>query len=440
MAESLDLEYAVIGAICKKPNIVKMLAAILRPEDFTLSLCGSIFQIAADAAIQGKPLDAPLLADAIKEQHDNPHQFLADCMDYCPSLANAEVYAKHLRANADNRRLREAVREALDGDSSDLAADLAAICTEQIQARPMFHAQQLRGALESAYGNLWNKEQLRIDTGYGQLDRILKGFHAGEFVLVGARPSVGKSAFGLSLAETAARHGYRVALFSLEMLADEISERMMARHTETATLDDLIDRPLPEIMGEDVARAMCEAAALPITIFDSPRMTVSRMRAQALTVPDLSLIVVDYLGLMNSERRFDSRYGEMTEISRNLKNLAVELRIPIVALSQLNREKDATDKPSLRDFRDSGSLEQDANKVMLLWNVDMTAHIVGCSVAKNRRGRTGEVHFMFDGDHMRFHELDRLHTEPPKVKEKTLAWDAPQLELSEIPDDGEAPF
>lgn len=440
MPESLDLEYGVIGALCQKPSIVKTLAAILRPEDFTLSLCGAIFQFAADAAAQGKPLDATLLADAIKGQHDNPHKFLAGCMDYCPSLVNAEVYAKRLRADADDRRLREAVREALDGNSADLAADLAAICAEQIQTRPMFHAQRLRDALETAYTALWKSEQLHIDTGYGQLDRILKGFHAGELVLVGARPSVGKSAFGLSIAESTARRGHHVALFSLEMLADEISERMMARHTEAATLDNLIDRPLPENMGEDVARAMCEAAALPITIFDSPRMTVSRMRAQALTVAELSLIVVDYLGLMNSERRFDSRYGEMTEISRNLKNLAVELHVPIVALSQLNREKGATEKPTLRDLRDSGSLEQDANKVMLLWNVDEAAHVVGCSVAKNRRGRTGEVHFMFDGDHMRFHELDRLHTEPPKSKEKALAWDAPQMEFHEVPAEAGDPF
>ena len=165
MAESLDLEYGVIGAICQKPSIVKTLAAILRPEDFTLSLCGSIFQLASDGSAQGKPLDATLLADSIKGQHDNPHQFLADCMDYCPSLANAEIYAKRLRADADNRGLREVVRDALDGDPADLAADLAAICTEQIQARPMFHAQRLRDALESAYGNLWNVERLRIDTG-----------------------------------------------------------------------------------------------------------------------------------------------------------------------------------------------------------------------------------------------------------------------------------
>lgn len=440
MAESLDLEYGVIGAICQKPSVVKTLSAILRPEDFTVSLCGLVFQLAADAAAQSKPVDALLLADAIKGQHDNPRQFLADCIDYCPSLANAEVYAKRLRADADNRRLRESVRDALDGNSVDLAADLAAICTEQIQARPLFHAQRLRDALESTYDNLWRKERLRIDTGYGQLDRILKGFHAGELVLLGARPSVGKSAFGLSLVEAAARGGYHVALFSLEMLSDEISERMIARHTESATLDNLIDRPLPEHLGEDVASAMGEAASLPITVFDSPRMTVSRMRAQALTVPDLSLIVVDYLGLMNSERRFDSRYGEMTEISRNLKNLAVELRLPIIALSQLNRTTGAAEKPTLRELRDSGSLEQDANKVILLWNVDESAHIVGCSVAKNRRGRTGEVHFMFDGDHMRFHELDRLHNEAPKNKEKPLAWDVPRREFYEVPAEAGDPF
>ena len=419
MFDTLELEHALIGAVCREQGIIKTLASIIRPEDFSIAACAEVYEAALDADSRGKLFDGFMAADVLTGKIDSPRNFIAECIECCPTVANAEVYAQTIRKHADDRRLREAISEALVGDDHDLAATVASICAEQIQARPMSHTQRLSDALQATYTELWNGDRLRIDTGYGKLDYLLKGFRAGEFVLVGARPSAGKSAFGLSIAEAAARHGHSVALFSLEMLADEVSERMIARHTEAATLDNLIDRPLPEALGEDVARAMCAASELPITVIDSPHMTVSRMRAQVLAMPKLSLIVVDYIGLMQSDRRYDSRYLELSEISRGLKNLAVELRVPVVALAQLNRARDDTERPTLRDLRDSGSLEQDANKVLLLWNIDVAVHTVGCSVAKNRRGRTGIVQFAFDGDHMRFFEIVAEYKEPPHRR----AWD-----------------
>ena len=442
MIDTYEEETALIGALCIDVKTIHVMTRHITPETFTLDSCRAVYECALERIKAGKKFDPLIAADLLSEKIPDVRKFLAECMEVVPTTANTEEYAEILRRKSEERTLRERVAAALETESGEsLTSSIAVICTEQIQARPTSRAVQMRDALESAYRALWDKEPFRVDTGYGRLDRLLKGLHAGELVLLGARPSVGKSAFGLSIVEAAAKRGHHVALFSLEMLADEISERMMARHTKTATLDNLIDRPLPESMGEDVAQAMCAAAELSITIFDSPRLTVSRMRAQALTVPNLSLVVVDYLGLLSSERRFDSRYAEMTEISRGLKNLAVELRVPVLALSQLNREKGAAEKPTLRDLRDSGSLEQDANKVMLLWNVDEAAHIVGCSVAKNRRGRTGEVHFKFDGDHMNFSELDRLHAEPHKREKNSLPWDEPaQVELAEVAADGREPF
>ena len=421
--DTLEFEHGVIGAICREQAVVRRIASILRPEDFSIGACAEVYEAALDANSRGKLFDGFMAADALRGKIDNPRTFIAECMDCCPSVANAEVYAHTIRKHADDRRLRNAINEAMTGDDPDLAATVASICAEQIQARPMSHTQRLRDALENTYNALWKRDGLRIDTGYGKLDYLLKGFHAGELVLVGARPSVGKSAFGLSIAEAAARRGHSVALFSLEMLADEVAERMMARHTETATLDNLIDRPLTEGLGGDVARAMCETSELPITVIDSPRVTVSRMRAQALAIPKLDLIVVDYIGLMQSDRRYDSRYLEVCEISRGLKNLAVELRVPVVALAQLNRARDDAERPTLRDLRDSGSLEQDANKVLLLWNIDAATHTVGCSVAKNRRGRTGVVQFTFDGAHMKFYEIAAEYVEAPRQRQSRCVWD-----------------
>ena len=444
MIDTFDEETSIIGAICRDAKVLRVIVQHVSPDCFQSESCRCVYEYAVNCAASGKVLDPLAAADALANKVPDVRYFLAECMDACPTTANAEEYAKLLRKKSDERTLRERIAEALSEKSGyELTAEVMTICTEQTQARPASHAVQMQDAVQRAYRALWDKERLRIDTGYRQLDLLLKGLHAGELVLCGARPSVGKSAFGLSIVEAAAKRGYRVALFSLEMLADEISERLMVRHTEVATLDHMIDRSLPESMEEDIAHAMCAAADLPITVFDSPRLTVPRMRAQALTVSGLSLIVVDYLGLMSNDRHLDSRYAEMTEISRGLKNLAVELRVPILALSQLNREKGADEKPSLRDLRDSGSLEQDANKVLLLWNVDEAAGVIGCTVAKNRRGKTGEVHFMFDGDHMRFSELERLYVKPQKSKpkKKTLVWDEPQQDdYAEVPADGREPF
>lgn len=418
LVDTNELEYSVIGALCQDADVLRAVAPYLRPEDFSIAACATVYETARDAHAQGKLFDAVIAAEALRDKHDDPRRFIADCMDSCPSTANAETYAELLRKHADERRLREAIHDALDSEEPDLAASIAGICAAQIRQRPMQRVHTMAQALYSTYEHLWDNRP-RIDTGWGRLDRLLKGMQEGELILIGARPSVGKSAFGLSIAENAARFGSAVALFSLEMLVDEVAERIMARHTNAVTLDDLIDRGLSEAQGEEIVKGMLQVQGYPLTIIDTPGMTVSRIRAQALALPKLDMIVIDYIGLLRSERHFDSRYLELSEISRSLKNLAVELKIPIVALAQLNRARGDTERPTLRELRDSGCLEQDANKVLLLWNVDTEEQTVGCSVAKNRRGRTGVVQFTFDGAHMRFIQLSEAYEEPPR----RLVWD-----------------
>ena len=128
--------------------------------------------------------------------------------------------------------------------------------------------------------------------------------------------------------------------------------------------------------------------------------------------PDLGLIIVDYLQLLQPDHMAEKREVEVSEMSRGLKALAMELKIPVIAMSQLNRIRGDDEKPTLRELRESGSLEQDANKVLLLWNIDKDHNIVGCNVAKNRRGKTGVVQFVFDGSHMTFCELAEEYVEP----------------------------
>lgn len=415
MFDTLDFENAIIGAICVDQSQIRCIAPILRPDDFSISACATVYQTALDLDSQGKLFDGFIAAEVLNGKINNPREFIAECIECCTTTANTEEYARELRKKADNNKLRLRVMDAFIGEDPDLPETVAAICADIIQHRPSTRVKTLSQAADRAYMALFEKDGKRIDTGFGKLDGVLKGLHGGEFVLIGARPAVGKSAFALAIAENAAKHGILTAIYSQEMLDDELSERFFVRHTSETKLDHLIDRNLTEKQAEEVAKAYCDIANLPILIDDSPMMTVSKIRSQALSTPNLGLIIVDYLQLLRPEHRAEKREVEVSEMSRGLKNLAVELRIPVIAMSQLNRIKGDDEKPTMRELRESGSLEQDANKVLMLWNIDKANSIVGVNVAKNRRGKTGVVQFSFDGSHMMFYELaDEYEEQEPK--------------------------
>lgn len=242
----------------------------------------------------------------------------------------------------------------------------------------------------------------------------MNGFEGGQLIIVGARPGVGKSAFLLDIAESVARAGNETLFVSLEMSASELTERLLARRS-MATMDNLIDRDLNDETWTDIAAVSNRLERLPLHFWDKPAVTVSKIRGAAATIHNLRLIVVDYLGLMQADRRADSRNLELGQISRDLKNLASELQIPIVAAAQLNRGVNDTERPTLLSLRDSGELEQNGSKVLFLWRVDEFG-TVGVSVAKNRRGRQGVVQMTFDGAHQKFTELSEPYREPEKKR------------------------
>ena len=415
MIDTLDAETNLIGAICVDQKTVRVAAKYLTADDFRSSACGTVFDAALDADSRGKLFDGYMAADVLKGKLDNPRQFIAECIEVCVSTANAEEYAKLIRREADERRLREQVEIALAEQSGEkLAETIAGICAEQIQKRPGSRMRKLDFVLQKTFQGLFEKPENRVDTGYSHLDNILKGMWGGELIVIAARPAVGKSAFALSIAEYAARCGKIVQFYSLEMEDVEIGERELARWTSSVTMDELIDRSIGEddAKNEDAARAFSRTASFPIYIDDSPNVKPSKVRAQALTQERLGLIVVDYGGLMSPDRKQDSRNLELGAITRDLKNLAKELKIPIIMLAQLNRGVSSEQKPTLRELRDSGEIEQNANKVLFLWNIDRDIGKVGVSVGKNRRGKCGDVVMEFDGAHMVFTELEERYEEP----------------------------
>lgn len=409
-----ELEYSIAATVCLEPKTVLTLRQIVTVDDFNIPACARVFDAANSAVARGKAFDVNLAADELRGLVDDPRRFLADCIELTPTTANAEEWAELLHCHAAEKRLREGVLLALEGDNP--AVEIAEICKAHLQREAGGRLKTAADALTETLDALTAKEQRRIDTGFPILDGIVKGFEPGQLILVGARPGVGKSAFLLDLAETAARGGNDTLFVSLEMLAGELTERMIARRSGL-TLDELIDRNLPETKWDVIANVTSRISNLPLRFYDNPHCTVSDIRKAAASIPQLRLIVVDYLGLMAAERKADSRNLELGQISRDLKNLSCELRIPVVAAAQLNRSVNETERPTLLSLRDSGELEQNASKAILLWKIDEDG-TVGVSVAKNRRGRTGVVQFRFDGAHQRFTELSTPYIERPPQRKK----------------------
>ena len=420
---NIEAEYSIIGAICIDCRTVDKIADKLLPDDFTIAACAEVYESACDAVSRGKTFDPIIAVDVLKRQMGEQEaiKFVRGCMETTPTCATAPQHANLVHRHADTRRLKESARIAISEatDPSEMAASLAGIAQDYLQAMTTKRLKTLADALTIMIdGKEHPERQTRVDTGFPKLDSILKGMWSGNLCIIGARPGVGKSAFAMDIARTVAgRHG-RVLIYSYEMESDEIAERYIAEQS-AISMDKLIDNELDPNDWQKIALMSERLAKLPITINDNPRTTIADIRGQARLYRDLKLIIVDYLTLIPSDgtgKRYERRDLEVANYTRRLKLLAKELRVPIIALSQLNRENDETEEPTLRSLRDSGGIEQDANKVLFLWKLTEDGTEIGVKVAKNRRGRTGIVAMKFYGQFMRYAEISNW--QPPEKPEK----------------------
>lgn len=416
MIDTMEEEAYVIGSICQDSSLIRTISSIVEPKHFQYDSYRTVYEYALEAESNGKVFDALIAADALGGKIDGIRKFIAECIEVVPTTANAEEYARLLRSKSEERELRSGVEIALSEERGEWLIDrISSMCNKIIQNRLGNRMKRLDEVMEKTYLGLFEEPKNRVDTGYGRLDYLLKGMWGGELIIIAARPAVGKSAFALSIAENVARAGKAVHFYSLEMEGVEIGERELSRWTKTLTMDGIIDKNITdEILSDDAADAYRKTAPLPVYIDDSPNVSPAKVRLQAFSQKNLGLIIVDYGGLMKSDRKHEKRYLEIGAISRDLKNIAKELQVPVIMLNQLNRGVDETEKPSLRELRDSGELEQNANKCIFLWNIDKEEGKVGVSVAKNRKGKRGEVVMFFDGNHMRFSELEERYEEIPR--------------------------
>ncbi|MBI1974373.1 MAG: replicative DNA helicase [Candidatus Zambryskibacteria bacterium] len=391
---SLEAEAALLGSLMLRPDVIYEVMDIVSPTSFYFEKHKIIFETVLELFGKHVPIDILSLSTRLKEkdllERVGGITFLTELSSAVPSSANAKHYAEIVMKKHMMRQLIEA-SEYLSHLGFNEAADLEEVLdeaekkifdiTEHFAGSARF--QDLTPLLRDAYERFEKlssaEHELRgVPTGYKSLDDILGGFQNSDLIIIAARPSIGKTALALDIARrTASTHETPVGIFSLEMSADQLVDRIVAAHSRTDS--SIIRKGVRTQKGswrEDIFKnirdALDELSRTPIYIDDQPGNTIMKMRSAARKLKiekGLKLLVVDYLQLMApaNARANDSMVQQVTEISRGLKHLARELNIPVIALSQLSRDIEKRGgKPKLSDLRDSGSIEQDADLVMFI--------------------------------------------------------------------------
>ncbi|WP_404406489.1 replicative DNA helicase [Jeotgalibacillus malaysiensis] len=437
--QNIEAEQAVLGAIFLEPQSLISAQEVLMPEDFYRSAHQRIFDVMISLSDKGKAIDLITVTEelaAMKELEDvGGISYLTDLAGFVPTAANLEYYAHIVEEKSLLRRLiRTATTIAQDGyaredEVENLLAEAERNIMEVANRKNTSAFHSMKDVLVRTYDNIeiLNSSQgdiTGIATGFNELDRMTAGFQRNDLIIVAARPSVGKTAFALNIAQNVAtKTGENVAIFSLEMGAEQLVMRMLcaegninAQNLRTGALTDEDWRKLTMAMG-----SLSNAG---IYIDDTPGVRVQDIRAKCRRLKQehgLGMILIDYMQLIHGTGKpGENRQQEVSEISRSLKGLARELEVPVIALSQLSRgvESRQDKRPMMSDLRESGSIEQDADIVAFLYRDDYydkeseNQNTIEIIIAKQRNGPVGTVSLAFIKEYNKFVNLERRLDDP----------------------------
>lgn len=432
-----EAEAAVIGAVMLSGDAIDDVARTLRsPQDFFQQRHGAIFDAVHDAYRRDARMDMVIAHQAVVDrgilEQVGGFEYLTGLAEATPNVSSAEYYARIVRDKAIMRDVISASHETLSqiSDSGDLDLDVALDDIEQRFYAIREGAASLNATTETLAQTVQRKydeltsgeaDARGISTGLIELDELTNGLHPGQMVVIAARPGMGKSALMTNMVEHIILHQRKpCAVFSLEMSRDELSMRMMCS-VGGVSFFHARKRHLDADEAQRLAGAVGELTTAPGFIDDRGGITITQLRARArrfVSKHDVAVVFVDYLQLMDGGGKKNSRREEeVAAISRGIKSLAKELGVPVVCLSQLNRnvESRESNKPKLSDLRESGSIEQDADVVMLLHRDDYynrtkdnfsATNIAELDVAKQRNGPPGIIKLHWNPDLMRFDNLD----------------------------------
>ena len=429
-----EAERSVLGSILIDKDAIIGVSEILRQEDFYSDINGIIYGAMMTLYEERKPIDLLTLTEQLKKNKllkKIDSSYLTDLVDLVPTAANVDSYAKITKQDATKRNLIHAgssIAELGYNEGSEVK-DILDKAESSIFAISQGHITrgfvELKETLTESFDRIDELQKtgsgLRgVKTGFIDLDNLLSGMQKTNLLILAARPGQGKTAIVLNIAQhIAVKEKKSIGIFSLEMSKEELVDRLLIAQSDVDAWKLKTGR-LSEDDFSKLSLAMGELAEAPIFIDDTPGLSVTEMRSKARRLQmehNISLIIVDYLQLVDPGRHYDNRVQEVSMVSQSLKNLARELNIPVLAASQLSRavEHRGEKRPQLADLRESGAIEQDADVVMFLYRPDAEAsgsHIpTKLLVAKHRNGPTGEVNLLFQGNRIRFNSVDTKREE-----------------------------
>ncbi|GAB3849516.1 replicative DNA helicase [Nesterenkonia populi] len=426
-------EQSVLGGMLLDKDAIADVVEILRGTDFYRPAHEMIYEAVIDLYGRGEPADVVTVNDELSKkqqlQRVGGPTYLHNIAQTVPTSANASFYAEIVRERAMLRRLVEAgtkivqLGHTADGEVeaivNEAQAEIYSVAENRQSADYVSLSDVLAPTIDEIETNAAHDGSLTgIPTGFRELDELTHGFHGGQMIVVAARPAMGKSTLALDFARSAAVNNHMpTAFFSLEMGRTEIASRLLSAESRVL-FGDLRKGNLKDEDWEKISQAVDKLDNVPLYIDDSPNMSLMEIRAKCRRLKQrngLKFVVLDYLQLLSSGKRVESRQQEVSEFSRTLKLLAKEIDVPIVALSQLNRgsEQRPDKKPQVSDLRESGSIEQDADMVLLLHRPEVydketeRAGEADIIVAKNRNGPTRDIVVAFQGHYARFQDMAR---------------------------------
>ena len=426
--QNLEAEQSVIGSMLIDKNAIIKGVEFLRPDSFYRDAHRFIYEAILELFDRGEPVDLFTVTETLRKagklEAVGGSVYVADLINSVPTAANIEYYSRIVEEKATLRKLIDAgtqiVQNAFDQpENVDQILDHAEKTIFNIALKRVhegFHKidevlKRVLDRIDRLYGK---KEHITgIPTSYADLDNLTAGFQNSDLIIIAARPSVGKTALALNMAQNIAiKHNIPVAIFSLEMSKDQLAQRMLCSEAEIDALR-LKTASLPDTGWKKLTRALAKLSEAPIYVDDSATATSMEIRAKCRRLKlekGLGVVIIDYLQLMSERGRIENRVQEISEIARSLKTLARELDIPVIALSQLSRAvEQRTDRiPRLSDLRESGEIEQTADLVMFIHREDYynpqsdRGNIAEIIIAKQRNGPVGTVELVFRKDIAKF--------------------------------------
>ena len=435
---NVDAEQIVLGSVIVEPELLTKISDVLTPDHFHIKMHSGIYGVIQKLFVGGGDINIVTVTEhcvrqGVFESQDAARTYLFKLSEMSVEKASIESYAEVLDEKYLMRQLIVASRDIFDKASSGTEEPSSMLDYAEKRIYDIRNDKEIKGllhigpTLRDALRNLAylaehpeEANKKGMSSGFPSLDKFIFGLNPSDFILIAARPGMGKTSFAMNIAVNAARMHpeKKVAVFSLEMSREQLVARMLSSEGRIPS-DALKTGRIEPSQWRNLNEAAEMLNMIEVYVDDTANITIGEMKAKLRRMNDLGLVVIDYLQLMSTGRRDGNRVNEVSEITRNLKILAKELNVPVITLSQLSRGPESREnkRPMLSDLRESGSIEQDADIVLFLYRdayytkSEENQESCECIIAKNRHGETATVNLRWDGQFTRFSDVEQRYGE-----------------------------